>query len=95
MKWFTRKLSEFFAWESYRHRELGDKAAIALDVSTVPFASGVAIAPRALAWFWLDDRTPEQAVSHLERCWSLGLEEEAGWAAYAKTASTYFGQFWS
>ncbi|MFQ3615815.1 MAG: hypothetical protein SNJ57_08325 [Cyanobacteriota bacterium] len=95
MKWFTRKLSEFFAWESYRHREADDKAAIALDLPIVPVASGMAIAPRALAWLFLEDSTLEQAVSHLERCWSSDLEDEAGWAAYAKTASTYFGQFWS
>ncbi|WP_448598845.1 hypothetical protein [Thermoleptolyngbya sp.] len=49
MKGFTRKLSEFFAWESYRYREPNDKAMIALDLSTVPFASGMAIAPHALA----------------------------------------------
>lgn len=95
MKGFTRKLSEFFAWESYRHREPNDKAVIALDLSTVPFASGMAIAPHALAWLFLEDSTLEQTVSHLERCWSLEVEAEAGWAAYAKTASTYFGQFWS
>ncbi|WP_448604866.1 hypothetical protein [Thermoleptolyngbya sp.] len=95
MKGFTRKLSEFFAWESYRHREPNDKVVIALDLSTVPFASGMAIAPHALTWLFLEDSTLEQAVSHLERCWSSEMEAEAGWAAYAKTASTYFGQFWS
>lgn len=95
MKWFTCKPSEFFTWEFYRHRESDDKAAIALDLPSVPFASGMAIAPRALTWLFLEDSTLEQAVSHLERCWSSEPKEEAGWAAYAKTASTYFGQFWS
>ncbi|MDG2615289.1 hypothetical protein P7L53_03445 [Thermoleptolyngbya sichuanensis XZ-Cy5] len=94
MKWFTHRFGEFFAWESYRHREPGDKTTIALDLPTVPFATGMAIAPRALAWFFLEDSTLEQAVSHLERCWA-SEPEEAGWAAYAKTALTYFGQFWS
>ncbi|MBF2084593.1 hypothetical protein [Thermoleptolyngbya sp. C42_A2020_037] len=94
MKWFTRKFGEFFAWESYRHQEPDEKTAIALDVPTVPVASGMAIAPRALMWLFLEDSTLAQAVSHLERCWS-SEPEEAGWTAYAKTASTYFGQFWS
>jgi hypothetical protein len=95
MKRFTHRLSEFFARESYWHRVPDGKAAIALDLLAVPFASGMAIAPRALVWLFLEDSTLEQAVSHLERCWLLELEAEAGWAAYAKTASTYFGQFWS
>lgn len=95
MKWFTRRLDGFFAWESYRHRELDAKEAIALDLPSVPFATGMAIAPHALAWLLLDDSTPQQAVSHLERCWSSGQEDEADGLAHTKAASTYLGQFWS